>query len=190
MLCSKFVRGVLLPKRLPIGRWISVGAAQESEPITMLTYPGSRVLQLSRPESGNVVTENILNTIKSKLDLYEGLPTVTCVFFTSQSTEFFSSGLETRLLDEKNRRKQLITVANQVSDTLVRSTKETIAICGGDVDSSVFGVLANSKFRLGTETTRFQMRDLLEGRLPLGGAIAHHIGKTSDKGYAVRFNSC
>jgi enoyl-CoA hydratase/carnithine racemase len=127
----------------------------------------------------------MLTTIKDKLTLYAGLPTVTAIVFSSSSPDFFSSGLETRLLDEKSRRKQLLAAANETSALLKATDRETIALVNGEVDSVVFGVLATAKFRVGTETTKFQVTDLRDGRLPLGGGLAHHLIKSSEHGLAV-----
>jgi len=155
------------------------------DPLHVVVYPGSRVLQLNRPESGNIMTDSLLNTIKDRLTLYSDLHTVSCVLMTSSSTEFFSKGLETKYLDDSESRKQLISKANDVSMTLKSLEKETISLVGGDIDSCVFGVLATAKFRVGTETTMLRMNDLLEGRLPLGGGIAYHLAKTSGDGVAL-----
>ncbi len=142
-------------------------------------------MEFARPESGNVITENMLGTIKNKLQLYTDLPTVSCVFFTSSSSDFFSNGLETRFLDEKVRRKQLLSASNEVAALIAKSDKETVAVFNGHVDSCVFGLLSASKFRVGTETTKFQVQDLFDGRLPLGGGIAHRLVSTSKHGLAV-----
>lgn len=160
-------------------------AEMAQDPVKVITYPGSRVLEFTRPESGNVLTESVLNTVKTKLQLYSELPNVNVVLFTSSSTEFFSSGLETRFLDEKERRKQLVQAATEASTLIAQADKETIAVVSGDVDASVFGVLATAKYRLGTETTKFSVRDLLDGRLPIGGGITHHLISTGEHGLAV-----
>lgn len=158
---------------------------ENTKALTVLKYPGLRALHLTQPERGNVITESMLTTIKDKLTLYAGLPTVTAIVFSSSSPDFFSSGLETRLLDEKSRRKQLLATANEASALLKATDRETIALVNGEVDSVVFGVLATAKFRVGTETTKFQVTDLRDGRLPLGGGLAHHLIKSSEHGLAV-----
>lgn len=157
------------------------------DPLSVITYPGSRALELCRPDSGNTITEPILNTIKSKMDLYSEIETITAVMITSMSPHFFSSGLETRFLEDKQRRKQFISKANQTSEMFGKSDKETVGIFSGDIDSTVFGVFATAKHRLGTDSTKFRVKDLLEGRLPIGGGIGHHLAGTSPKGFAVRF---
>lgn len=176
----------LVNRVAPTWRLRAVSSAQMmQDPVKVITYPGSRVLEFTRPECGNVLTESVLNTVKTKLQLYSELPNVNVVLFTSSSTEFFSSGLETRFLDEKERRKQLIQAATEASTLIAKADKETIAVVSGDVDASVFGVLATAKYRLGTETTKFSVRDLLEGRLPIGGGITHHLISTGEHGLAV-----
>jgi enoyl-CoA hydratase/carnithine racemase len=144
------------------------------------------VLDLIRPDSGNVITQSMLGFVKRKVELYDTLPHIDLVIFTSRSSEFFSSGLETRFLDERQRRQNLLQAAADASVAIGKSEKESVAIVGGDIDASTFGVLATAKWRLGTDQTRLNMRDLAEGRLPLGGGIAHHLIKTGEHGLAVR----
>lgn len=156
------------------------------DPLSVITYPGSRALELCRPDSGNTITESILQTIKSKMELYSEIETISAVMVTSMSPEFFSSGLQSRFLEDRTTRKQFVSTANELSELFGNSDKETVGVFSGEIDSTVFGIFATAKHRLGTDSTRFRMSDLLNGRLPIGGGIAHHLANTSPQGYAVR----
>lgn len=46
-------------------------------------------------------------------------------------------------------------------------------------------MFAGADFCVGTENTRFQVTELLEGHLPLGGCIAYFLAKSADDGHAV-----
>jgi len=83
-------------------------------------------------------------------------------------------------------RVQTLRAANILTKTVQDSTKSTIGVFGGDIDSIAFAVFGFSKFRLGTQQTRFQIADLLiHGRLPLGGALAYQLAATHEAGYAI-----
>lgn len=152
----------------------------------MVNYSGSRVLELSRADSGNIVTEGILGTLKYRLGVMSEIPTIQTVIVSSANPELFSNGLGLRFIDDKKQRKEFVKQAHEISQSFGSLDKETIAIYSGEVDACSFGLFATAKFRLGTDSTSFKLSDLLEGRLPLGGGIAHHLAHSTDKGYAVR----
>ena len=155
------------------------------KPLHLLNYSGSRVLELSRVDSGNIVTEGILGSLQYRFDIMRDIPTIEAVIVASAHPNLFSNGLELKHLDDKNQRKEYISRAHEASSTFGDLNKETIALYSGDVDACTFGLFATAKYRLGTDSTSFQMKDLLEGRLPLGGSIAHHLAHCTEKGYAV-----
>lgn len=160
------------------------------KPVNLVNYSGSRVLELSRAESGNIVTEGILGTLKYRFGVMSEIPTIQTVIISSSSPELFSNGLGLRFIDDKKQRKEFVTQAHEISQSFGDLDKETIAIYSGDVDACSFGLFATAKFRLGTDSTSFKLLDLLEGRLPLGGGIAHHLAHSTEKGYAVSVHLC
>lgn len=156
------------------------------KPVHMLNYSGSRVIELSRVDSGNIVTGGILGSLQYRFDIMRDIPTIEAIIVASAHPNLFSNGLELKHLDDKEQRKEYISRAHEASLTFGALDKETIALYSGAVDACTFGLFATAKYRLGTDNTSFQMRDLLEGRLPLGGGIAHHLAHSTEKGYAVR----
>lgn len=102
---------------------------------------------------------------------------------TSNAPGLFSSGLDST---ENISRKVLIKSVNEVAAAIGKLDKATIAVFSGVVDSNSFGVFAGAKYRLGTSSTQFQVRDLLHlGRLPLGGGLVYHLTRSSKFGYAM-----
>ena len=143
---------------------------------------------MSHPKDGNLITESLMDDTKRLMDVYLNNPVIQVLFFTSSDSEFFSDGLESKQFADKARRQRGVAAANEMSRVWTASDKTTIAVYGGDVESSGFGIFAGSDYRLGTASTRFRIADMLPeggGQLPVGGGLAHYLAATSDKGYAV-----
>lgn len=170
-------------------RLFTTSVQDKPKALHITKYPGSRVLELSRPNEGNLITNNLIEFIKNRVSLYAGNHTIGAIIFSSESQDIFSLGLEIKQLSEKESRKQLLQSANELAHNISQLKVATVAVFGGEVDSTAFGVFGSARFRLGTQTTKFQVRDLLQGRLPLGGALASQLSKTSKYGYAVRIYS-
>ena len=154
-------------------------------PVNTLNYGGSRVIELHRVSSGNILTEGILGSLKARFHAMGPLPSIQSIVVSSASPDMFSNGLELKHIDDKEKREKYVDAVNAVSQSFQDLDKETIALYSGLVDASAFGVFAKAKFRLATENTQFRLGDLLEGRLPLGGAIAHHLAHTIPTEYGV-----
>jgi len=154
----------------------------ETDAVMSMTYPGSRVLSLSQPDEGNFISEQVLSTIKDKLDLYRDNHTVGAIFVTSYSPVMFSAGLEPLSKEDKAGRRQLVLAANEVARDIEQLGQATVAVFSGQVDACAFAVFGLADYRLGTGSTQFRVNDLFAGRLPLGGALAHHLSRS---GYAM-----
>ncbi len=139
--------------------------------VHVLNCPGSRVIELSQPAEGNLLSANVINTIAQKFDLMEVNPSIAAVLFMSQSPDLFSNGLH----QESTHQGELLKLANDLSLSISKSKKETIAIFEGIVRDSAFGLFGSCKvmfgafrrldyifdmlspfqYRLGTSTTSF-----------------------------------
>lgn len=148
------------------------------QPLQVVASPGSRVLELSNPESGNKITESLCATMMNKLEHLEDNKTVAAVFIASYSPDYFSSGLETP---------EVIASANKLSAKLSNFKKQTVAVFSGEVNASSYGVFAGCTFRLGTPSTKFSIDSLMSSEtLPRGGGLAYHLARSSVNGVAVR----
>lgn len=140
-------------------------------PLEILTYPGSRILSIHRPDDNNILNQHVLERIADRVSVYDTNHTISAIFFTSYTPDHFSSGLDLPSMISSEQRVQALRAANILTKTVQGSTKSTIGVFGGDIDSIAFAVFGYSKFRLGTQKTRFQIADLINGRLPLGSIM-------------------
>ena len=141
-------------------------------PLEILIYPGSRVLSIHRPDDNNILNQHVLDRIADRVSVYDTNHAISAIFFTSYTPDHFSSGLDLPSMISSEQRIQILRAANILTKTVMGSTKSTIGVFGGDIDSIAFAVFGFSKYRLGTQKTRFQIADLInDGRLPLGSRM-------------------
>eukprot|EP00600_Ochromonadales_sp_CCMP1393_P006605 CAMPEP_0174958028 /NCGR_PEP_ID=MMETSP0004_2-20121128/2400_1 /TAXON_ID=420556 /ORGANISM="Ochromonas sp., Strain CCMP1393" /LENGTH=352 /DNA_ID=CAMNT_0016206203 /DNA_START=188 /DNA_END=1246 /DNA_ORIENTATION=+ len=138
---------------------------------------------MADPTQGNLINEQILSTVGNKLQLFQDNQTISALFVASQSPDIFSLGLAMKQLPEKARRKSLIAATNSISNSISTCDKECIVVYSGEVAGTAYATFATSKYKLGTASTKLHVRDLLDdGRLPLGGGLAHHLAKAGEHG--------
>lgn len=112
-------------------------------PVLMLSCPGSRVLELSRPQEGNYLTKDVINTFIQKLNLCSNNDAIAAAFITSYDPRFFSNGL---LIDNDSANYEaFIEHANEMATVLAGLNKETVAVFSGELSGTAFGVFAGCK---------------------------------------------
>lgn len=156
--------------------------------VQILYFAGTRAIQLSKPQIGNIITENALQFMKKKIALYSKNPTVGVIFFTSSKPHMFSEGMEPKLLLDPTSRNKLSNEVNDLSSLISKMDKIIpISVYSGIVDSCAYEAFASSRFRLGTSSTKFQIASLLRGHLPLSDKLLSQISEYSTNGFAVIF---
>lgn len=159
-----------------------------TDPVWISVSPGARVLELRAPDSGNMMTADVLNTIQTKLGFYEQNHTVGAVIVVSEDPNLFSNGIDDNDV-EKDEKKRRIVAANSLSTFISKmeqgNTTAMVAVYSGSVGASAYSIFASAQFRLGTPSTKFRVQeDLTRGNLPLGG-LAYHMGRSSPEGVAM-----
>ena len=91
-------------------------------------YPGSRVIELAKPEIGNPLTLTTITQLSNLLETYKGNVAIGAVFFASKSIDLFSNGFDqsTTTLDS-------IKAAQSLSNQIKSLDRTTIAVYGGNV---------------------------------------------------------
>lgn len=148
--------------------------------VVRLMSPGSRCLQLSRPQSGNLLTLECMGRTQDLLKLYEDNTDVKVIFFSSVDTSLFSEGLDRDeiLLDWSS-------VATNISDVarkIETYDKPTVSVLSGSLSGTALGLYACADHRLMTPQTEFTLDELHRGYLPLG--LASHLVHGCPEGMA------
>lgn len=113
-------------------------------PVFMLSCPGSRVLELSRPQEGNYLTKDVISTFIQKLNLCSNNDAIAAALITSYDPELFSHGLHVDDNDSANFA-AFIEHANEMATVLAGLNKETVAVFSGELSGTAFGVFAGCK---------------------------------------------
>ncbi len=167
-----------------------------------MSCPGSRVLELTRPNDGNYLNDEVISALQQNIKLYENNNSVAALFVTSYSPDIFSKGL---FCEDNTEIAMFLERANNLSLALGRLQKETVAVFSGEVVGTAFSLFAGCKvrkflhtfgtsslniyleqYRLGTGLTSFSLRVFERGEIPLGCGLAHHLVRGSPEGVAVR----
>jgi enoyl-CoA hydratase/carnithine racemase len=112
-------------------------------PERVIVHPGSRIIELTQPYLGNVITEDLLNSLNRTMKNYNDNKTIGAVMFVSNSPELFSIGTG-KTVDNKTRLK-LVQSINNFAVKISDFNKVTIAIYEGLVNSMGFSTFATSK---------------------------------------------
>jgi enoyl-CoA hydratase/carnithine racemase len=168
-----------------IGRYQAKSSAAapvlfQQDDLFIHTYPGSRVLELSNPDAGNYISKSLATMLDTKVSSLKNNGIVAALFFTSRSPDLFSRGLDR---SESHDTASLSTI-NKLAANISSLKKPCIAVYGGAVGGTGYGVFAGSKYRLGTTSTSFSIQELGFGKLPLGGT-AFHLARGCSEGVAV-----
>lgn len=175
-------------------RWLSssmhqVASSDVRNPYIFVgKYPGSRVVELARIDDDNRLSSAMLTTLIAHSRSYQDNVAVGAIFFASRSHELFSEGFDASSNDSKTI-VDSIKLAHQLSDEISKSNRCTLAIYGGQVSGSSYGVFATSKYRLGTQNTCFRLSEIVSPAgssvpLPVGG-IAYHLVHSFREGLGV-----
>lgn len=148
-------------------------------------YAGSRVLSLRYSHIQNPITMDLLKSIRKLLPQFINNNAVGIVFFASESKECFSKGYHNngkypiRLLKESHQLTLDIATIGSSIDLA------PIAVYGGIVETSAYGVFATSKYLLGTPTISLRMSDLLVDKTVPYGGFAYHCVSSHEYGLSV-----
>ena len=151
----------------------SLRHAGENDGVFAISYPGSRVLELSNPEQGNELTALVTTALQEKLKSYESNVAVSALFFTSRSVDVFSTAVVGTSLKDKN---ALQSLSNFV---LALSTyeKPTLSVYSGRMNGTAYAAFAGSKYLLGGPSLSLVADELSLGKIPSAG-------------FAFRFKKC
>lgn len=121
----------------------SVDAALTRPIVQKISYPGSRVLRLARPETGNYLSLAAMNYFERSLKVLQDTDTVAAVMFSSYDPTIFSKGLDHQEWKEQLGvvTKQLHTLSNAISEY----TKPTLAVYMGRASGTSYATFASSK---------------------------------------------
>ena len=110
-----------------------------------LVYPGSRVLELTQPDLGNVISEELILSLNKSLTNYKENPIINAIIFSSYSPELFSIGIEKIEKSNSKNRIELVQMINSLSKKISNINKVTIAVYGGHVNATAYSTFATSK---------------------------------------------
>eukprot|EP01036_Dinobryon_divergens_P028510 gene28510-37464_t len=146
------------------------------EPISIVQHAGSRIFLLkSTPQS--LLSSAQLLTIQNKIYNYEENHIVGAYLVSSESTEFFSLGV-----DYTKQGEEILDAVSSLAQLLTGLQTAGVVTYAGKLTGTAYSTFANMQYRCGTQTTKFSIPDLLEGRLPLGGSLGHHLAHGCDEG--------
>ncbi len=147
----------------------------ELKPVQTEMGYGSRFVILSKPKSGNWITEEVLDEMSKKVDSYMGNYVANMVFFASKSPYVFSRGLKEPYSKENLKKafdfqRKLNTLGHQ---------SETFAVFDGRVKNSAYGLFSECKYIFASPSTKFSVTSLRKGIVPLGGLAHALVNKTN-----------
>eukprot|EP01041_Mallomonas_annulata_P006127 gene6127-12405_t len=169
-------------------RFLSTRPAEIVSPVFSQIIPGSRVLQLSEPESSNILKGTSLGMLNNFMTHFDDNITISAVFFASSSPDVFSGGVDENEIREKNG--ITIKLVHDVINSISSSKKVTLAVYGGYSSGSGYAIFSGSKYLLGTPSTKICIDELSRGYLPLGG-LAYRFARGCPEGVAAaRYFGC
>ena len=154
------------------------------EPVFTLRNPGSRVLQLSYPSTGNVLNKNTTSMVKSKLESFVDNVSVQAVIFDSKSPDVFSTSFDEKSKNDAGTVSGINSMAKSIIDFTKSSGKATMTVYDGRMNGTAYAAFAGSKYRLAGPSTSLVVDELLKGVLPSGG-MAYYFAKAYDGGVAM-----
>ena len=116
---------------------------QSTDPLMVIAAPGSRVLELSRPDRGNILTRQLTSILSKKLVSLETNTAVNIVFIASRSPDMFSLGFGSH--SSKADAIEKMTSLNKLALTLKKFKKPAVSVIGGQISGSAFGALMGAK---------------------------------------------
>jgi enoyl-CoA hydratase/carnithine racemase len=122
----------------------SKASNNETKPIFIHTYPGSRVLELSKANDGNLITYEVSAIIHNKLDSYVNNKAISAVFVTSESTELFSNGIDLENFQSLEQKKLTIDSVQKLARAISTYKKPILSVFNGLSNGSSFGTFAGS----------------------------------------------
>lgn len=162
----------------------SVAAAASPEHVKRITSPGSRLLLLNQPETGNHINMATIKDLNKLLITSDKSESVSVVFFGSDNEHIFSQGVAPQdfvgAAQTGHLPKYLQANANFIRDY----RKPTVAVYTGEASGSAFGLFAGSEFRLGSPSFSLVVDELARGQVPMGG-LAYHMTRGCAEGAAA-----
>ena len=133
-----------------------------AHPVFVLSYPGSRVLSLASPGTGNELGPAVTGALEHHLRSYESNETVSAVFFASRSPDVFSTSAQS------SSRPNLASLGSFVT-ALSSFKKPTLAVYSGSVNGTGFAAFSTCKYLLGGPSLSLVSDELSQGKLPSAG---------------------
>ena len=152
-----------LTRRSSTARRLSTLLRSEGEGVFAISYPGSRVLELSNPGAGNELTSHVTMALQEKLRVYEGNAAVSALFFASQSADVFSTAAV-----GTSDKKAMQSLSNFVQ-ALAAYKKPTLAVYSGRMNGTAYAAFAGSTYLLGGPSLSLVVDELSVGKIPSAG---------------------
>lgn len=102
------------------------------KPVHMVNYSGSRVMELSRVDSGNLLTTSTLESIRYRLDTIDYIESIQNVIISSMSPELFSAGSVLGKIYDEEEAWDHVNLMHDVLGTFSSMHQTTIAIYSGE----------------------------------------------------------
>ncbi len=143
-----------------------------AEPVFVLISPGSRVIELRKPTSGNMLDTRTTAMVRSHVETLERNNVVQCVMFSSEDPDLFS------LHNGNNGSEDVLDGLYAMAGSIKNSKKETVTMYGGAMTGTGYAAFAGSKYKLGSNVVSFKMTEMAQGAIPSCG-LAHYFAKSS-----------
>eukprot|EP00981_Chlorochromonas_danica_P009005 scaffold2414_cov164-Ochromonas_danica.AAC.4 len=139
-------------------------------------HPGSRLYTITQPKDSSIVST--LELLGQKLLNVTENDTVNAVVLKIDDLDLFSSASSLAAYGGSQQTTQFLQACkavNSIPDALKSTNKNVVSIFNGYVSNAGFSTFYSSKYRVGTRSTRFQLKGLADGVLPVGAHLVHRI---------------
>lgn len=145
-----------------------------NSPIFVQRFPGSRFIELMRHQTGNPLSSELLTALIDEFLVLEDNHAVNVVLFGTNIDygDTFSTGLCEKSL--KLYRSRTLDHLYTLARLIGTYKRDFVSVAGCKMPGTVFGLLLNAKYRLGTPSLECSVDELVKGYIP-GGGFTHHF---------------
>ena len=136
--------------------------------IQVINSTGVRAVEFCRPDKGNYFTTSMLQNLINKIDDFEKNWVANAIFLGSQSLYFFSAGVHDTDFLSNNEGLELDKTIQICSSRIYDFPEHIIALYGGFITGTPFGMLLGCHYRLGTPSLLLCLNEPTRGQIPLG----------------------
>lgn len=147
--------------------------------IRIISAAGSRLVELYRPKTGNILNIKNLSELAYHTKSYDDNYAVSVVFYASNTSDVFSNGFQSGDLQTII---DTLECSKKLTKNIFDSPKLNIAVYGGDLSGSAYSVFATSQLRFATLKANFYIDDLIaKNSIPIGG-LAYFLCRSQPEG--------